>query len=289
MELRIENRTLLEILYQIHKEWKTCSINTGVKEQENKTAQELVTTWKKVNNRMVREDYEKNFEQISTYKQLIHLVTPLIKEIGLPNNNISYSHIIGILLRDGFFSMNGHFERTMDDSKLTYHGNYLGIQVTRGYASCRHAGILHQDIYKELGIPSDILSCSTQKENHLINYGCGNHRINVINYQDCQMGYDTINRRFYHFIDGVTLEVYGDTSLKLLYYTPFGDIVFDNKTYWGIIKQTSIFHQSSKKEPININELNEIMLETYSRYDKMKPKVKDMQSEMKSYIKKLNS
>ena len=287
MEFETKSRTITDILFQTHQDWKTRSIDTGIKEQKDKTAEELVMMWKKCNDEMVKDDREKNSEQINTYEQLIHLVTPLIKEIGLPNNNISYSYIIGILLRDGFFSNDGDFKVTSDDNKLKYRGNCLGIQITLGYGSCRHAGSLHEDIYKELGSNGQSLACSTQKDNHLTNFGCGNHRINIINYQDFQMGYDTINRRFYHFIDGATLKAYGNTSLKILHYTPFGDIVFGNKTYPMVLNQIRSFHQSSKKAPLSIKELNEIMLETYLRYDRLKKEVKEMQNEMKPYIKKI--
>ena len=38
---------------------------------------------------------------------------------------------------------------------------------------------------------------------------------------------------------------------------------------------------------MNFKELNEIMLETYLRYDRLKKEVKEMQNEMKPYIKKI--
>ena len=79
----------------------------------------------------------------------------LIKEIGIKNNEMSYSLVIGLLLKSGMFSDWHRFEYKTNIVESMY--GCLGLQVIRGYGTCRHMASFYKDVFDKLGLYNDKL------------------------------------------------------------------------------------------------------------------------------------
>lgn len=235
----------------------------------------------------------KHKEIINLYQKFIAIVANLIKELGLPNNSISYSLVISRLIKEGHLSNKGIISITQGHGIFKDLYGYFGIDILNGYGCCRHTSSIHQDIFKKLKLNSSYLPCL-----HSMNISLeesfkikGNHLVNLIEYEGVYYAYDTLHNRLYEFEDSFTMTPYpkcfGD--INILFYKPSFDMILNNKSQLEVIKKIKKIYTDSKSRHISILELNEIFNETNYIYNKNDEIIYDFVKDTKSYIKKLTS
>ncbi len=230
---------------------------------------------------------------IGSYQQFISLVARLIKELGLPNNSISYSLITTRLIHEGYLSDKNIFVKIEDNESFKDLSGYLGIDIVNGYGCCRHVSAIHQDIFRELNLKGNSLPCllssyipfreALQRE--------GNHAVNLIEYEGLFYVHDTSQQRFYEFENAFTMMPYPSSlgNAQVLYYKPLLDMIFNNESQLEILKKISHFDRSSQSQYISVRELNEILNETNLKYNESHETLKDFMHDARPYTKEITS
>lgn len=240
------------------------------------------------------------FEQIRYYKKFLSMIANTVKEIGLPNNSISYSQVIENLIFDGYLS----FGETLTPYKVKDNVQpldllgFAGIDVIRREGNCRHFSSLHCDIFHRLDFCYDIFFCYDWIPGKAFvppidaDYGylASNHVVNLIKYNGGYYIHDSYNEKYFYFTNQFTAEQYEKTSNQcFLYYSPVETKMFNNRSYKQILKQMKSFEESSQKPHMDINELNEIIAETNDRFYNSTKLLSDFREEALPYMKKIVS
>lgn len=228
-------------------------------------------------------------ENVQSYIEFLELIAKIVRDIGLPNNSISYSKIVSRLIHEGYLSNRSVFVPTTDKTKFLDIIGFLGIDVINGYGCCRHTADIHQDIFRELNLCGDRVYCLSESSITLSQAfnSRGNHIVNLLIYDEMCYVHDILHQKFYYFKNGFTMEEY--QGRDTLYYKPSLDIVFNGMSYLDMLKRIRTFHESSAKSYMSARELNEILAETDNQYNNSRQILEDFRREAKSYIKKIVS
>lgn len=232
-------------------------------------------------------------ENITAYKEFIQLVTKVIKEIGLPNNEISYSLVISRLIHDGYLSKNLFFFQTENKNKVFDISGYLGIDIVNGYGCCRHVSSIHRDLFNDMELFNDNLPCTSVLPYVTLKQGFempANHSVNLLKYNGLYYIHDALNKKFYAFNDGLTMKQYPNSDeilLRKLFYKPEYDMIINNATFSKVKEKIKDFSYDSMKSHISASELGDIMDETNFQYDRNKDVLGDFVQEVRPYIKRI--
>lgn len=234
--------------------------------------------------------YEKN---ITAYKAFIQLVTKVIKEIGLPNNEISYSLVISRLIHDGYLSENLFFFLTDNKNKVFDISGYLGIDIVNGYGCCRHVSGIHRDLFNDMELFNDNLPCTSVPTYVSLKQAIempANHSVNLLKYNGLYYIHDALNKKFYTFNDSITMKQYPNNVEiipKKLFYKPEYDMIINNTTFSEVKEKIKDFSYDSMKTHISVSELRDIMDETNLQYDRNKDVLCDFVQEARPYIRRI--
>lgn len=257
-------------------------------------------------NKLQRDEYNDSLlisifdKQARYYKQLLPIVSHIIRKIGLPNNSISYSQIIENLIFDGYLSFGESLTpyEKKDNIKPIDLCGFSGVDVIRREGCCRNFAGIHQDIFHKLHLYNNIFYCyawELKKSfvppiNEYDEYFMGNHTVNLIKYNGQFYIHDSYNQLHFSFKNCFTAKQYENKdNQSILYYTPVTDKLFNNKSYKQILNQMKSFEESSQKPHIDINELNEIIDETNDRFYNSTKLLSDFREEALPYMKKIVS
>ncbi len=240
------------------------------------------------------------FEQTLYYKKFLSMIANTVKEIGLPNNSISYSQVIENLIFEGYLSSGEILipYKIKDNIQPLDLLGFAGIDVIRREGNCRHFSSLHSDIFHILDLYYDIFFCYDWVSGKTFvppidaDYGylASNHVANLIKYNGRYYIHDAYNEKYFYFTNQFTAEQYEKKGNQcFLYYSPVETKIFNNKSYRQILKQMNYFEESSLKPHIGINELNDIINETNDRFYNSTKILYDFREEALPYIKKIVS
>lgn len=232
-------------------------------------------------------------KNITAYKEFIKLVTKVIKEIGLPNNEISYSLVISRLIHDGYLSEKLFFFQTENKNKMLDISGYLGIDVVNGYGCCRHVSGIHRDLFNYMELFNDKLPCTSVPTYISLKQAFempANHSVNLLKYNGLYYIHDALNNKFYTFNDGFTMKQYPNSVEILprkLFYKPEYDIIINNVTFSEVKEKVKDFSYDSMKSHISASELGDIVDETNLQYDRNRERLGDFVKEARPYTKKI--
>lgn len=232
-------------------------------------------------------------KNITAYKEFIQLVTKIIKEIGLPNNEISYSLVISRLIHDGYLSENFFFFLTENKNKVFDISGYLGIDIVNGYGCCRHVSSIHRDLFNDMELFNDNLPCTSVPTYVSLKQAIempANHSVNLLKYNGLYYIHDALNKKFYTFNDGITMKQYPNNVEiipKKLFYKPEYDMIINNTTFSEVKEKIKDFSYDSMKSHISVSELRDIMDETNLQYDRNKDVLGDFVQEARPYIRRI--
>ncbi len=249
------------------------------------TSLEDIEKLSKVERQIKNEEIYYFRDTIDIYLYLIKQTAKLVKELGLPQNSISYSYVIEWLITEGVLSYSGSFNHQDDVDDKGHRTILRGAQVLLGNACCRHVAKLHEDIFNQLGLQGDSTSCmdASKKINP---FETGTHHVNTINYLGIDYINDIYNNIFSYFGANRTMLPY-DESYPAFVYCPYGDIAINGNTKEEVAAKIFQFDQSSKQTPLPYGQIEEITQETFARYQYGRPLIKDFEQESKPYVKRI--
>lgn len=234
-------------------------------------------------------------DSIKVYVEFVELIAKLIKEIGIPNNSISFSIIISKLIHDGYLSKNSIFISTEDLERLIDIRGFHGLDIINGYGCCRHVSSIHQDLFHQLNLCGEKIYCLKgigEEPNASLRNPFNeeaDHVVNLLEYDGMYYIHDVLCRRFYQFNDGFTMKryPYGDNVFEKLYYKPLLDMIFNNSSQDDVLNKILTFQECSKESYMTANEFNEIVDETNNEYNKKKDILDDFKQISQGYTKKI--
>ena len=136
----------------------------------------------------IEEEKRRFGELYYSYDEFINKVVKLIKELKLPNNEISYSIVIRELIKNGCFSLDGNFSLRLGNINELY--SKLGVNVVLGYGCCRHVCYFHKDVMDKVFDNGECLFVSvTDFKNRISGMKKpATHSINLITHKDVLYG-----------------------------------------------------------------------------------------------------
>lgn len=215
---------------------------------------------------------------IINYRELIDLISNIIKEIGLLNNSISYSVILSKLIHKGSLSNDLKLTISENDEEFKDIIGFFGLDIINGYGCCRHFSNLFQDVFENIGMCGEMIIC-INKEGMTLEEAFSsrhNHVVNLIEFNNVYYAKDSLNANFYQFINGFAMNSYFDLT-DYAYFKPSVTMIMNGKTLPEVKEKIKLFTESSKSTPLTIQELKEIILETIYLYNKNKNLIKDFE------------
>lgn len=210
-------------------------------------------------------------ENIKYYDKFISLITLVVEQIGLPNNSISYSQVVENLIMGGYLSLGYpvYPYRKLSDNKPLDIQEFFSFDVILRRGRCRHVAAIHKDIFDKLNLYCENYICCLFQENKEFhpklssrNYINGNHVANLITY-------------------------HGLGDRMILCYIPVNNVIFNQIPYKQLLQNIEKFQDSSLKPHIDINELDDILLETNDRFYNSTKLLLDFRHEAEPYIKRI--
>lgn len=140
------------------------------------------------------------------YREYVKYQAKLIKEISGPDI-LEMALCYTLLTQSGFFSINNVFNVTDVDDIFPIKDIY-GAQIVTGSAVCRHLTANLYDIFQELGILSNIMSCKIEylpenkkarKKPSILFRGRASHSVLALATENGKIIYDPINIDVYSF------------------------------------------------------------------------------------------
>lgn len=235
------------------------------------------------------EEREKFSELYYSYDEFINKVVKLIKELKLPNNEISYSIVIRELIKNGCFSLDGNFSLRLGNISELY--SKLGVNVVLGYGCCRHVCYFHKDVMDKVFDNGECLFVSvTDFKNRISGMKKpATHSINLITHKDVLYGFDTLNGGLYNFESEFHLEKLSKNKIHF-YYKPYLHMIFENYSMTDVKNSLVRYRIASYLKKIDISEYDEISLYTKDKICNGKNLITDFvidTNEDKNKIKKL--
>lgn len=224
-----------------------------------------------------------------SYDGFINKVVKLIKELKLPNNEISYSIVIRELIKNGCFSLDGNFSLRLGNISELY--SKLGVNVVLGYGCCRHVCYFHKDVMDKVFDNGECLFVSvTDFKNRISGMKKpATHSINLITHKDVLYGFDTLNGGLYNFESEFHLEKLSKNKTHF-YYKPYLHMIFENYSMTDVKNSLVRYRIASYLKKIDISEYDEISLYTKDKICNGKNLITDFvidTNEDKNKIKKL--
>lgn len=237
-------------------------------------------------------------ENIEYYKKFISLITTIVKQIGLPNNSISYSQVVENLIMCGYLSLGNpvHPYKELRNSPPLDLTGLLGFDVLPRRGCCRHISEIHKNIFDNLNLYCENYMCYDFLENEefqpilepRFDYILTTHEANLIIYHGQYYIHDSFNKAYFYLVDGFTAKEYNNFDDKIiLCYTPVGNIIFNQIPYNQVLQYIEKFQESSQHPHIDISELNDILLETNDRFYNSTKLLLDFRHEAEPYIKRI--
>lgn len=215
---------------------------------------------------VIDENQNLNENKIKNYNKIISEIAKNLEIIAIPNNSISYSYVLFLFLHTGYLSKNSLNKKNKENYEDVV--GYLGLDVIKGEACCRHVASLHEDVFSKIGIIGNLISTSTDNVNNEFNEKA-NHSINIIKYKDIYYAHDILNGSFYYFETPLVLKsINPSIPLELRYqmYKPIEDIKLWGKNQNEIMNMIDEINNSNKEEYLSIKEFNEIIEATKVRF-----------------------
>ena len=236
----------------------------------------------------IRESAMKYGNNIQSYNEYLDRIAYLVKSMSLSKNAISASLVLHMLTKSGLFSDNHSFivgGFIPDDIK-----GFLGINVIRGNAVCRHVTNFQSDVLEKINMMSDPFYCYLSKiELEEPNKMECNHAINLILYKDNLYGYDALNNGLYQFISDNTMKEMFTNKPHYIYYKPYMDIVLENTSISGANNLIDIFDKIKEKDVISLDEYNYILYWANSMITKNSKLLDEFHESSKKYIRKITN
>ena len=229
--------------------------------------------------------YGSNIEE---YYKYIKRISYLVKSMSIPDNAISASIVLNKLTKTGMFSDN--YCLVLRTPNIKDIAGFLGINIIRGEAVCRHITGFQGDVLGELNLMSEPFYCYVGKKK-LEDAGKveANHVINLILYKDNLYGYDAMNDGLYQFVDDSVMEEMFTPKPHYIYYKPYMDIVMQNTSVNGANNLIDIFSKIKEKEVISQEEYNYILYWADSMIKKNSSLLDDFHESGKKYIRKITN
>lgn len=221
--------------------------------------------YKKLYNESIKENT--NIRKIKDYEKIVKEIADNIKAIALPDNSISYSYLFFLFLYTGLLSKNELNKK--DNKTYTDKVGYLGLDVIKGEACCRHVASLHEDVFKALECKSTIISTTTNQNINSEFPKNANHVINLLEYNKVLYAHDALNGMFYYFVSPLILKNYSiKTPIEFKYqmYKPIIDIKVWGKDEVEIVNNMKQIKETNPEKYLTELELNEIIEATKARF-----------------------
>lgn len=194
--------------------------------------------------------YDKN---IMAYNEFVKLIAYLIKSMNIPNNAITASMIIDILIKKGLFSENGKYSKgkNMKERRI----GFSSIALIEGIGVCRNTTSFHSDVFRALNMMSYPFYCyATFDSLENGNDYEANHVINLIEHNGTLYGYDAFNSMLFKFVsDREMLQMFSKEPLKL-YYKPYVDVIVESLTLGNVNNLMALFGTVKDNELITVHE-----------------------------------
>lgn len=172
---------------------------------------------------------------------------------------------------------------------------FLGFDIIHRRGCCRHMSPIHKDIFDKLNLYCENYTCCQFSEDeevhHIMNpkFNCIrlNHQANIITYHGQYYIHDSFNQTYFYLANSFTAEEYYNFDDKqILCYSPVGNMIF-GLSYEQLLMNIQQFQESSLKPHMNVDELNDILLETNDRFYNSRKLLHDFRCEVEPYMKKI--
>ena len=234
-----------------------------------------------INNNVI--NYKNNIE---AYDEYINFIAYLVKCMSLPDNVISASTILSLITKEGVFS-NNHKLYVGNEILDELYG-FLGINIIKGNAVCRHMASFQSDVLKKLNYMSEPLYCYlSNKKTDDYDKKAANHSINLIEYNNCLYGFDGYNNGLFKFVSGKEMIELFKSAPHYIYYKPYMNIIYNNETIYSVKNLLEIFNNFKDKSFISIDEYEYIVNEAEKVVFKNKELMDEFHESSKKYIKRI--
>lgn len=226
---------------------------------------------------------------LTPYEDFLFFTAKLVQELSLPNNSISASKIISMLFERGYLSKNSRFLTTSEETYPDIPG-YMGLNVINGAGCCRHISDIHKRIFNYLGL-LDIEISGTHSDSDTLSEvfdTTPNHLVNLIQFNGKYYIHDLLFRTIGYFENSFSLIPYPKNIPYHFYYKPTENMIFNNLSQKETIQRVIEFQEDSKKSPISLKELNEILEETEDNFYYHLNLLNDFEIEKRKYIQKMH-
>ena len=225
-------------------------------------------------------------DNIEAYDEYINFIAYLIKCMSLPNNIISASIILSIITKMGVFSDNYKLftnEKIQDDLY-----GFLGINIVKGYAVCRHFASFQSDVLKKLGYMCEPFYCYMSNRDIIdADKKLANHAINLIEYNNSLYGFDSYNNGLFSFVDNKKMKEMFVVDSHYIYYKPYINIMYNNETISSINNMIELFNNIKDKPDFDIREYKYIREMSEKMVLNNKGLLNDFHESSKKYIKRI--
>lgn len=230
---------------------------------------------------------QRHDEKFKIYDEFILLVAKLIKEIGIKNNEISYSLIIGLLLKAGMFSDWHRFEYKTNIVENLY--GCLGLQVIRGYGTCRHISSFYKDVFDKLGLYNDKLYNYFSESNNekIAKKNNANHVVNIIRYNDGYYGIDLANDYIFEFVNELKMKSMFKKEIVYIFGKPYMDILVEGLSYEEMENKLNNYRNNINRGTLDKKEYFDILRDTRESILRSEDILLDFNNDRRNYIKRL--
>lgn len=236
----------------------------------------------------IKENAMRYRENIQAYSEYLNFIAYLIRVLGLPNNAISQSLILKLLMDKGIFSKEKKLciKYGKDDDIV----GFWGIHVIDGIVSCRHIANFQSDVISKNHLYSRPFYCYMSHYNYknLGNFTI-NHAINLIIYNGVYYGYDASSNKLFRFIDGMKMQELFAVHPLFAYYKPELKLVQNGHKIATISYDLSLFKEAENAIPIGFEEYNYILCDCERVINHNHVLFKDFHESSKKYIKKITN
>lgn len=247
----------------------------------------MIELWKEKNNELTRDEISTYSSLISDYNSYINVASKLISELSIKGNSISIASLISVLIHCGIFSYDDFVRDNCDDLLRSK----IGINVLNGIGCCRNVSNFVTDIFNAMNEPCEnltvVLSDKSDKEKAITSMA--NHMINLIHYKEVPYGFDALSNlgSLYYFINGFEILPINPDEESYMYYKPYIEMVYENKSLKDIRRKLNHFKDNGRKG-ISQEEFISIVTETDIRLQENMGLVKDFIRDTKEQIESIN-
>lgn len=190
-------------------------------------------------------------EALEKYNQFITKVAQFIRSIGY-KKPLESSFCLSLMIHLGYLSHDMKFSDLPPnlEKEITCK---LGINIVTGDGCCRNYSAIHQDVFGELGLDSELFYCYQGHNTfNRAKRARSNHVINLIQHEGVTYGIDMYNlNNLFHFIDPFLLAEISTTRRSVLRYKPYTELEYGISSIEDVQEKLKRFAEYTQTRPIN--------------------------------------